>query len=98
MRSDILFDKKCVHFKLSKEVHFALRAKLFKCNISMQELFDEFARLVATDAPRALSIVDSIISKKVKSELSGIKRHKKETISELDVDTLYNMINDSDDL
>jgi len=61
-------------------------------------LFDEFARLVATDAPRALSIVDSIISKKVKSELSGIKRHKKETISELDVDTLYNMINDSDDL
>lgn len=98
MRSDILADRKCVHIKLSKDVHFALRAKLFKHNISMQELFDEFARLVATDTPRADFIVNSLVSKKLKFALEGKKPKKKETIRDLDAEALYNMINGSDDV
>ena len=82
MRSDILSDKKCVHVKLSKEIHFALRAKLFKHNISMQELFDEFARLVAEDTAKGQSIVESIVNKKLKLTMAGIsnKRKKKREI------------------
>lgn len=103
MRSDILVDKKCVHIKLSKEVHFALRTKLFKHNISMQELFDEFARLVAEDAPKGQSIVDHIVNKKIKltlstSSLSSKKsRRKKEQFKEFDSEALYNMINGLDE-
>lgn len=99
MRSDILVEKKSVHIKLTKDVHLALRAKLFKYNVSMQELFDEFARLVATDVPKAQSIVDSIVSKKIKRVLkTTIKTpKKKESFNSFDSDALYDMINSSED-
>lgn len=98
--SDIFVDKKSIHFKLDKELHYALRAKLFKHNITMQELFDEFARLVATDTARGQTIIESIINKKVKKVLGGstrAKRKKKESFNELDSETLYNMINGPDE-
>lgn len=99
MRTDLFADRKCVHFKISKEVHFALRAKLFKHNISMQELFDEFARLVASDAPKGQALIESIVNRKLKQALSGesIKKRKKEPLGEFDTDTLYSMINNSDE-
>jgi len=100
MRFDTFVDKKSIHFKLDKDVHLALRAKLFKYNISMQELFDEFAILVVTDVPKARSIVESILNKRMKSVLSGEKKRKKkkrEVFNEVDTDTLYNMINESED-
>jgi len=94
MRTDLFSDRKCVHFKIDKEVHFALRAKLFKHNISMQELFDEFARLVASDTAKGQSIIESIVNRKVRQALAGQKpRKRKETIGELDSETLYNIIN-----
>ena len=100
MRFDAFVDKKSIHFKLDKDVHLALRAKLFKYNISMQELFDEFAILVVTDVPKACSIVESILNKRMKSVLSGEKKRKKkkrEVFNKVDTDTLYNMINESED-
>jgi len=100
MRFDTFVDKKSIHFKLDKDVHLALRAKLFKYNISMQELFDEFANLVVTDVPKARSIVESILNKRMKSVLSGEKKRKKkkrEVFNEVDTDTLYNMINEPED-
>jgi len=101
MRADLLSEKKCVHFKLSKDIHFALRSRLFHYNISMQELFEEFAELLVTDSPKAKSIAESIVSKKVKRELEpnggGRRKKKKETQYDFDSDTLYNMINGSSD-
>lgn len=98
MRTDVFADRKCVHIKLSKEVHFALRSKLFKHNISMQELFDEFARLVAEDTAKGQSVIDSIINRKLKIAVSGIKKkRKRESLGEFDSETLYNMINGSSD-
>lgn len=103
MRADTFADRKSVHFKLDKEVHLALRAKLFKYDISMQELFDEFARLVATDASKAQSIVDIIINKRFKSVLAnGTKRkkrayNKKESFTDMDAEALYNIINETED-
>ena len=99
--TDIFVDKKSIHFKLDRNVHFALRAKLFKHNVTMQELFDEVARLVATDAARGQTIIESIITKKIKKVLSTnssvVKRKKKESFSDLDSDALYNMINGSEE-
>jgi len=101
MRSDIFVDKKSVHFKLDKDVHLALRAKLFKYNISMQELFDEFARLVVADVPKANSVVDSIVGKKIRSTLANgpsKRRRKKEAVTtDFEADALYDMINGTEE-
>jgi hypothetical protein len=96
MRTDLLVDKKCIHFKLSKEVHLALRAKLFQHNISMQELFDEFARMVVEGTYKGQFVIDSIVNRKVKEALGVVKKKKKrERMGELDSDTLYSIINQS---
>jgi hypothetical protein len=94
MRTDVLEDRKCVHIKLKKEVHLALRTKLFKYNISMQELFDEFARLVANDSSKGQSVINIIAARKLNEAITGVKKEKRNTtMSELDSETLYNMIN-----
>lgn len=96
MRTDILAEKKCVHVKLDKDTHFALRAKLFKHNISMQDLFEECARMVAMDTNRGQSIVDSIVNRKIKDAISGVKKKREFVMSDMDADALYNMINSSE--
>jgi len=94
MRSDLFDERKCVHIKISKEVHFALRSKLFKHNISMQELFDEFARVVATESPKGQFFVDAVVNKKLKNALEG-KKKKRDSLGEFDSETLYSMISSS---
>jgi hypothetical protein len=97
MRPDIFADKKCIHVKLSKEVHSALRAKLFKHSISMQDLFEECARLVATETVKGQNIVEAIVNRKIKETIEGLKKKKDKSLGELDADTLYSMINGDSD-
>lgn len=98
MRTDLLQDRKCVHVKLDKEVHAALRAKLFQHNLSMQEVFDEFAKLFAGDDRRAESIVENLVKRKVKEAIEGKpKRPRDRSVGELDHDALYDLIEDSND-
>jgi len=100
MRFDTFVDKKSIHFKLDKDVHLSLRTILFKYDISMQDLFDEFACLVVNDAPKARSIVESILNKRMTSALNcekKPKRKKREVFNEVDADTLYNIINEPKD-
>ena len=55
---------------------------------------------MVTDVPKACSIVESILNKRMKSVLSGEKKRKKkkrEVFNKVDTDTLYNMINESED-
>lgn len=97
MRTDVFVDKKCIHVKLDKETHTALRSKLFKHNVSMQDLFEECARLVATETQRGQLIIEAIVNRKIKEAISGVKRKKESRIDDVDVETLYNMINASSD-
>lgn len=98
MRTDLFIDKKCVHVKLDKDTHSALRAKLFKHNVSMQDLFEECARMVASETSKGQSIVESIVSRKIKEAMSGVKKKRPIIINEMDADTLYSMINDSTEI
>lgn len=103
-KNDFFQDRKGIHVKLERDVHNTLRIKLFQHNLSMQEIFDEFARLYAADDPRASKIVDDLILRKVRAFIenspaySPIKNRRtsrvSKTISELDHDMLYNMINE----
>jgi hypothetical protein len=65
----------------------------------MQELFDEFAKMVVSEMPKAHSIFESIIDKKLRSTLSEgpRRRKKKESVSDFEADVLYNMINGTND-
>lgn len=95
MRTDLFIDKKCVHVKLDKDTHSALRAKLFKHSVSMQDLFEECARMVASETSRGQMIVESIVNRKIKEAISGTKKKRTIVINEMDADTLYNMINEA---
>jgi hypothetical protein len=93
MRTDLLQDRKCVHVKLDKDVHAALRARLFQHNLSMQEVFDEFAKLIASDDSRAQRIVEQLVMRKVKEAIEGKpKRQHTRSVNELDHDALYDLI------
>lgn len=90
---DMFQDKKGIHVKLDKQVHAALRAKLFQYNLSMQEVFDNFARLIAEDNRRAQVILDLLVQKKLKASIEGKQKQKETGLSEMDAETLYNLIN-----
>lgn len=93
MRADIFQTKKCVHLKLDKEVHSALRAHLFKHGVSMQDVFDEFARQLVEGKKSASVVLESLISKKLKQVIEGKNRDKNnQKFSELDVESLYSLI------
>jgi hypothetical protein len=98
IRTDILQDKKCIHVKLTKDVHLKLREKLFHYQLSMQAVFDEFARLVVEDEKSAIKILEDLAIRRAKEELEKpIKKpvsYNRASINELDHNTLYNMIND----
>jgi hypothetical protein len=94
MRHDIFQSRKCIHVKLTKEVHAALRARLFQHGISMQDVFDEFARQVAEGSPRAIAIVDGLVNRKLREVIDGKpKKRRIEGFGELDSEALYSLIN-----
>jgi hypothetical protein len=97
MRADVLQDRKGIHVKLDKETHAQLRTKCFQYGLSMQEVFEEFARQLATDEFRAVRIVENLVSRKVQAQLDGEprrKRRRSQGVGELDQDTLYNLISE----
>lgn len=98
IRTDILYDKKCIHVKLTKNTHLKLREKLFQYQLSMQSVFDEFARLIIEDDKVAIKVLEDLCLRRAKLELEKpIKKttsYNRDRINELDHNTLYNMIND----
>lgn len=98
MRHDIFQDRKSIHIKLSKESHAALREKLFKFGLTMQDIFEELTCIVLSDSSRADRLIQSIVKKKIKEQISGIKKQVRRPMDEFDADTLYNLIEEGQDL
>lgn len=100
IRTDVLHEKKGIHIKLTKDVHLKLREKLFKHQLSMQMIFDEFARLIISDDKFAKKVIEDLVVRRVKEELEKpVKRYEpynRGSINELDHNTLYNLINSDD--
>lgn len=99
MRHDIFQDRKSIHIKLTKESHAALREKLFKFGLTMQDVFEELAALVLSDNSRADRLIQSIIKKKLREQIEGPKKtSKRRPMDEFDADTLYNLIEEGQEL
>lgn len=79
-----------IHVKVTKQAHTQFRTLLFQKNLSMQEVFEEFVQLVVAEDARALKMLDQLVTKKAQAKLDKVK--KKPTISELDHETLYDLL------
>ncbi len=80
--------KKSVHINLLKRTHDGFRKTLFEHSLSMQEVFELFASLVAEDDDRAIDIV---------IEAKNNKRSKTvEKLNSNEVDDLYDAISHID--
>lgn len=80
--------KKSVHINLTKKTHTGFRTTLFEYDLSMQEVFERFAFLVASGDERAEEII---------SEAKIIKRNKTlERLNQNEVDNLYDAISHVD--
>lgn len=97
MRHDLFFHKKSVHVKLTKEVHTSLREKLFRHGITMQDLFQEAAEMILMEGPKSEKLLEKISKKKLLASVEKINRSQSMQLGELDSDTLYNLLEDSDD-
>ena len=58
MRTDVFSKRKGIHIDIEKEIHLQLRMVLYEKQLSMQQLFNEFARLVVERDENAKKIVD----------------------------------------
>lgn len=93
MRADILRNRKGIHIELLKEVHTTFRMKLLEHELSMQEVLNEFAALVAIEDQRAMKIIENLTAKKMKARLEGRPIHSRgNEIGELDREAVYNLI------
>lgn len=86
---------KGIHIKLKKDTHTNLRILLFKKRLSMQEIFEEFARLLHAEDRAALRMLENLIAKKAKERLNKVEKTK---MSELDQETIYNLLEDQSPL
>lgn len=87
---------KDLHIKITKEAHASLRALLFKKELSMQEVFEELAQLIFAEDRHMLRVIDNLVMKKAKAKLDKVTKQR--PLSELDQDTLYNMLEDQSPL
>ena len=99
MRTDLFRDRKGVHVKLKKDVHAEFRKKLFEHGISMQKVFNEFARLVANGDNRAMGIVRRLVQRELQAKLQELneQKHREESLDELDQEALYDLIEGGND-
>lgn len=94
---------KGVHVKLDRETHANFKAQLVHRGLTMQEAFEEFARLVGSGSISANNLLDRLIRMQVKEELESVgltykPNRKPRRLSELDPESLYDLINEDEDV
>lgn len=97
MRYDLFYGRKSVHVKLTKEVHASLREKLFRHGLTMQDLFQDAAEMILSESPKAEKLLEKISRKKMQASLEKVSRNSNLRIGEFDSETLYNLLEGSDD-
>ena len=86
--------KKTIHFSITGETHADFRISCFKKRLTMQDILEEFAQLVAAENPAAIRMMDNLAQKKRDGEISRLTKSDSESI--LNVISELNPLNDSD--
>ena len=87
--------KKTVHFTMTRETHSDFRISCFKNRLTMQDILEEFAQLVAAENPAALKIMKTLSDKKRNEEISRLTKTDSESI--LNIISEINPLNDDQD-
>jgi mevalonate kinase len=78
------FNKKSVHFNISKDAHAAFRIACFQRQLSMQEVFEDFVQHILAEDPKIIRMLD---------QLSDDKKNKVEKkFSKQDVESIFDLI------
>jgi len=92
---------KGIHVKMDRETHAYFKARLAHLGLSMQEAFEEFARLVGSGSLSANRMMETLVKRRVNEEIreAGVRpiKHSRRRVRELDTDTLYDLINEGTD-
>jgi hypothetical protein len=99
MRSDVGLERKCVHLKLRRGVHTAMRELLLRRDMSLQEVLNAFVEEVVQGNRSAIGVVDRLAAEKLRRKLGPLKPKKcmrgsdiQHPVFEHDADSLYALI------
>lgn len=87
--------KKTIHFSMTRETHSDFRIACFKHRLTMQDILEEFAQLVAAENPAAVRMMTNLAEKKRDDEISRLTSLDSESI--LNVISELNPLNDKKD-
>lgn len=76
--------KKSVHINIPRATHALVKTQCFKYNLTMQDVFEELAQMIAAEDPDALEMMSSLAMKK---RDAAIKR-----LSVSDAESIFNII------
>jgi len=86
----MITSKKSMHISLKADTHMGFKMQCVKRNLSMQEVFEEFASRVANESNDVLRIMDQLIKDK---HIKVVKKYTK-----TDVDSIFNLLEEEDPL
>lgn len=98
LRGDLFVDRKCIHVKLDKSVHASLRSLCFHKGVTMQDIFEEFAKSLCDGDARAVGVIDRMILQRLNLPKRTSKYRKKiaTELEDKEKDALYDMISNED--
>ena len=82
--------KKSVHINIPRETHSLVRTQCFKYNLTMQDVFEELAQMIAAEEPEAIEMMSNLSMKK---RDASIKR-----LSVSDAESIFNIIENNNPL
>lgn len=82
--------KKSVHINIPRETHALVRSQCFKYNLTMQDIFEELAQMIAAEEPEAMEMMSNLSMKK---RDASIKR-----LSASDAESIFNIIENNNPL
>jgi hypothetical protein len=86
----LIKSKKSIHISLNPDTHKDFRLRCVERDLSMQEVFEEFASRVGQESNDVIRILDQLVRDK---QVKSVKKYTK-----TDVDAIFNMLEDEDPL
>lgn len=101
--SSIFESRRCVHIKIPREVHATIKEKITSYNVTMQDLFQEYAIEIAENHEKIEKAMQKISNRKMLNSLiseskamRGKRRTRSLMLSDLDSNMLYSLLEETE--
>lgn len=72
--------KKSVHINIPRETHALVKTNCFKYGLSMQDIFEELAQMIAAEDPVAIEMMNDLAMKKRDASIKRLSQSDAESI------------------